>query len=170
MKIKSAWIALAAVSAISVLSGCASAPVDTGPGLTDTDRIVQSTTAQSRAKINQTWSYIHRIEQTEREREAAKTAALASASARAAVLETQLKIVWKDDSSEELLKQLADQLGLEFRVRGEARALPRVTVEGETLTVRRILEKVGDRIDRVADVVLVKAGPSEKARLELRFK
>lgn len=168
MKMKSAWIALAAVS---VLSGCATAVVDDGAGrLTETDKIVQGAMAENRAEINTTWNYIRRMEQTEREQAAAKAAALASASARAAVLDTQLKIVWKDDSAEDLLKQLAEQLGLDFQIRGEPRALPRVTVEGEVLTVRRILEKVGDRIDRVADVVLVKAGPSEKARLELRFK
>lgn len=177
MKMKSAWIALAAVSAMSVLSGCATTTGgDLGANrLTETDQIVQSTLAQNRAEIGQTWSYIREMEKNERDRVAARAAAkaadAASSSARMAMLETQLKIVWKDDSAEELLKQLADQLGLEFRVVGVAKPLPRVTVEGDVLTVRRILEKVGDKIDRVADVVLVKsAGASDKAKLELRFK
>lgn len=177
MKMRSAWVALAAISALSALSGCATNNSRDNEArlnevrLTETDRLVLARLEENAIPIKQTLNFIERLERGEVEKAHAKAAEGSSGKWRADMLETRLKIVWKDDSAEDLLKQLASKLGVAYRVTGVARPLPPITLEGEALTVRQILERVGDKIDRAADIALVRSDtPAHPSRLELRFK
>lgn len=84
------------------------------------------------------------------------------------MLDTRLRIQWRNGSVEELLRTLAKQMGVPFKAIGELRATPPVTVVYENESMRSILSLVGRQIDREADIVLNKS--QQPPVLELRFK
>lgn len=84
------------------------------------------------------------------------------------LLDARLQIQWKNGSAEELLRTLAKQMGIPFKVSGEKKPLNPVSVVSENDSMGSILASVGRQIDRGADIVLNKT--QQPVVLELRFK
>jgi hypothetical protein len=84
------------------------------------------------------------------------------------MLDARLQIQWKNGSAEELLRTLANQMGIPFKVSGEKKQLNPVSVVSENASMGSILSSVGRQIDRGADIVLNKT--QQPVVLELRFK
>lgn len=84
------------------------------------------------------------------------------------MLDARLQIQWKNGSAEELLRTLAKQMGIPFKVSGEKKPLNPVSVVSENDSMGSILASVGRQIDRGADIVLNKT--QQPIVLELRFK
>jgi hypothetical protein len=84
------------------------------------------------------------------------------------MLDARLRIQWRNGSPEELLRTLAKQMGIPFKVTGERRALPPISVTSENESMSWILSTVAKKVDNTADVVL--NNTQQPAVLELRFK
>lgn len=84
------------------------------------------------------------------------------------MLDARLRIQWRNGSPEDLLRTLAKQMGVPFKVTGERRALPPISVSSENESMGWILAYVGKKVDNTADVVL--NNTQQPAVLELRFK
>lgn len=191
MKMRSTWAVVAVMSALATLSGCATVnqaeearALAARQAQSETDTIVGKSIENSSRVIQTKLGYIESLERgirddalaVERAKEAQRLALEAEKAARLqpaslSMLDTPLRIVWQNDSAEDLLKQLAGQLGLGFEVKGTRRAMPNVTIVSESMPVRKILESVGSQVDRSADVVLVKGKHAgDPSKLEIRYK
>ncbi len=152
------------------------------------DRVLQKRLSDSADSINGTLQLIEKIERgsvggpngyregetpdhaLEQQAEQAKAAAAAAAAAAAEKdpLDARMRVVWKKGSAEDLLRQMAKQMGADFRVvSAPVGGAPLVTLQAENQSVREILTSVGKQIDAKADIVFVAAKPSV---LELRYK
>lgn len=84
------------------------------------------------------------------------------------MLDVRIRIDWSNGSAEELLRTLAKQMNVPFKVMGEKHKISPVSVNFENESMGSILAAVGRQIDRDADIVLNKS--QQPPVLELRFK
>ena len=84
------------------------------------------------------------------------------------LLDSRLRIDWRNGSAEELLRSLAAQMGVPFKIMGEKRATAPVTIVSENETMGAILASVAKQIDRSADIVMNKT--HQPIVLELHYK
>lgn len=173
-----AYTMVAVASFAAVLTGCATngltaeqrAQLDAANKQTAADRWVQQRIAESSGKIERTMVLIDRIERgtgkpSQRERAAEPSAQPAKASS---PLDARLNIRWQKGPADELLSQLAKQLGVGFKTTGQRKALPLVSVDSRSQRAEDVLRSVGRQIDSGADVVFDRS--QQPAVLELRYK
>lgn len=176
-----AYSMVAVVGFAAVLTGCASggltaeqrAQVDAANKQTATDRWVQQRIAESGSKIERTMQLIDRIERgsgkaSDRELAAEQSAQAARAPKVSSPLDARLNIRWSKGPADELLSQLAKQLGVGFKTTGQRKALPLVSVDSRSERAEDILRSVGRQVDSGADIVFDRA--QQPAVLELRYK
>ena len=84
------------------------------------------------------------------------------------LLDSRLRIVWKNGPAEDLLRTLAQKMGVPFKISGEKRDLGPVSVVSENESMGSILASVGKQVDRGADIVYNKN--QQPFVLELRYK
>ena len=182
--------------AAALLGGCAStlnaqqqAKVDAAERLTGADAIVQNRIAESSGSISKTLELIERIE-----RGSSTSRVMSSNSVQSSaplvnnnmpakslmsgnqgmsgmgqdLLDARLRIVWKNGSAEELLRTLAQKMGVPFKISGEKRMLTPVSVVSENESMGSILGSVGKQVDRGADIVFNKN--QQPFVLEMRYK
>jgi hypothetical protein len=176
-----AYTMVAVASFAAVLTGCATGltteqrtQLDAANKQTTTDRWVQQRIAESSGKIERTMELIDRIERgspgkaNDRERAAEPVAGASAASKVSSPLDARLNIRWSKGPADQLLSQLAKQLGVGFKVTGQRKPLPLVSVDSRSERAESVLRSVGRQIDAGADVVFDRA--QQPAVLELRYK
>lgn len=84
------------------------------------------------------------------------------------LMDSRLRIQWKNGSADELLRTLAKQMGIPYKAIGEKHAINPVTVVSENDSMSSILASVGRQVDQKADVVLNTS--QQQVVLELRYK
>lgn len=83
-------------------------------------------------------------------------------------LDLLLTVNWKNASAEDLIRKIAKETGVVFKVSGTWKTLTPITLKAESKTARQILEMLSEKIDQDADVVFNKNAVPQV--LELRFK
>lgn len=174
------------------------AKLDAAEQVNDADRIVQARLMESTTSIANTLQLIERIERGNPAAQAQKSVQARSVNSgqvqQAAqprqptipsgavstsggesqsgygpdALDSRLRINWRNGSAEELLRNLAKQMNVPFKVTGERRALAPINIAFDSESLRSILAAVGRQVDRDADIVFNRSQPQPV--LELRFK